>query len=420
MAQQRLLNKQSFVWAIYDCGNSAFALTVLAAIFPVFLGNYYIGEAEQELSTSRLAWTNAIASLVVFVLAPILGTIADNGGIRKQFLAFFALLGAVSTAALGLVGEGGWFWALVCFGMGSIGDYGANVFYDSLLVDVTTRKTFNFVSSLGYALGYIGGALLLGVHVLMTMHPDWFGLSDAATAVKVAFVTVGIWWVLFLLPILFVVHEKKADSSLRDASVRAAYTKLVDTLREIGQYRDAVAFLCAYVLYIAGVFTVIAMGANFGQRLGFSESDLVLALFITNIAGFPATILYGYLGHHIGAKYSLYIGLAVYVGVAVWAGYLTEVRQFYAMAITIGLVQGGVQGMSRSLYASVIPEDRAGEFFGFYNMLTKFAHFIGPLIVGTVAFYFRDPKLILLPLIPLFIIGGLLLARLPNDGKATT
>lgn len=419
MVREKLLNKQSIVWAIYDCGNSAFALTVLAAIFPVFLGNYYVGPAEQDLTTARLAWTNAIASLVVFLIAPVLGTIADNGGVRKPFLAFFALLGACSTAALGLVGQGAWFWALTCFALGSIGYYGANVFYDSLLIDVTNKRNFNFVSSLGYALGYIGGAALLGVHVLMTRMPEAFGLASATVAVKVAFVTVGLWWIAFLLPILLVVREKKPDSTLRDSSIAAAYRKLGDTVREIRQYRDAVAFLIAYIMYIAGVFTVIAMGANFGQRLGFSEQDLVLALFITNIAGFPATILYGYIGHTIGARRSLYIGLVVYVGVAVWAGYLNDVRQFYAMAITIGLVQGGVQGMSRSLYASVIPQDRSGEFFGFYNMLTKFAHFVGPLIVGTVAFYFRDPKLILLPLIPLFVVGGLLLSRLPAAADAT-
>ena len=244
-----------------------------------------------------------------------------------------------------------------------------------------------------------------------------FGLEDAAAAAKVAFMTVGVWWLLFLLPIMLVVRERPADHSLLDSSFRAAYIRLAETVREIRKYREAVSFLIAYLLYIGGVFTVIAMGANFGQRLGFSRDDLMLALFLTNIAGFPATILYGFIGHYIGAKRAIYIGLVVYIGVACWAGFLENVRQFYYMAITIGLVQGGVQGLSRSLYASLIPAERSGEFFGFYNMVTKFAHVVGPMLVGIVTIYFRDPKFILLPLIPLFALGGYLLARMPREEK---
>ena len=318
---------------------------------------------------------------------------------------------------LGFLPEGAWFWALVCFSLGSIGYYGANIFYDSLLVDVTTEKTYNFVSSLGYALGYVGGALLLLLNVLMMQSPESFGLPDKVAAVKVAFVTVGIWWILFLLPILTVVKERDSGKTLADSSFRAAYAKLKDTVEQISRYRDAVGFLVAYLLYIAGVFTVIAMGLNFGQRLGFSNDDLVMALLITNFVGFPATLLFGFLGHYIGAKHAIYIGLAVYVGVAAWAGFLEDVRQFYYMAITIGLVQGGVQGMSRSLYASLIPAERSGEFFGFYNMLTKLAHVVGPMLVGIVTIYFSDPKFILLPLIPLFVIGGVVLWHLPREQK---
>ena len=417
MPRERLLNKQSFVWAIYDCGNSAFALTVLAVLFPIFLGTYWGSDDDAVAATSRLAWTNAFASLIVFIIAPILGTIADNGGLRKRFVAVFAILGSLSTAALALVDQGGWIWALLCFSLGSVGYYGANVFYDSLLVDVTNEKSYNFVSSLGYALGYVGGAALLTLHVWMMRSPETFGLADVPSAVKMAFVSVGVWWILFLLPLLFVVRERKSDQSIADSSFRAAYIRLAETIREIRKYRDAVGFLSAYLLYIGGVFTVIAMGVNFGQRLGFSSTDLVTALLITNFVGFPATIAFGFLGHYIGARHALYIGLAVYIAVACWAGFLEEVRQFYWMAITIGMVQGGVQGMSRSLYASLIPAERSGEFFGFYNMLTKFAHVVGPMLVGIVAIYFQDPKFILLPLIPLFVLGAFLLARLPREDK---
>ena len=268
MAKERLINKQSFVWATYDCGNSAWALTVLAVLFPVFLGTYWSGGGEEAQSTTRLAWTNSLASLVVFVAAPVLGTIADNSSMRKRFLAFFAIFGSFGTLVLAFLPEGAWFWALACFGIGSVGYYGANVFYDSLLVDVTTEKTYNFISSLGYALGYVGGALLLAINVWMMTSPETFGLADQVAAVKASFITVGIWWIIFLLPTLLIVKERGTGEGVGDASFKAAYRKLAETMRSLSQYRDAAGFLLAYLLYIAGVFTVIANGRQLRSAPG--------------------------------------------------------------------------------------------------------------------------------------------------------
>ena len=403
-------------WALYDWGNSAFALSVLAVLFPLFLGSYWSVGEEGSTVTARLALVTLCASVVVSLMAPVLGAIADSGGYRKRFLFILAVLGAVATASLSLINMGGWPWALALFMLASIGYYSANVFYDSLIVDVSNPRYYSLVSSLGFSLGYFGGASLLALHVWMLRAPQAFGFADTAQVVKFAFISVGIWWIVFLLPLMFIVREGKPSVIAGVGTVRAAYRALIDTFREISKYRNVLLFLIAYWLYIDGVFTVIFMAVNFGQRLGFSSADLVTALLITNFVGFPATLVYGALGHRFGEKNALYLGLVVYISVACWAAFLNDVRQFYAMAITIGLVQGGVQGMSRALYASLIPSERSGEFFGFYNMLTKFAHILGPFLVFMVAMFSDEPKYILAALIPLFIAGMVALTRVKPDG----
>jgi UMF1 family MFS transporter len=416
VSDKKFINRQVVAWALYDWGNSAFALSVLAVLFPLFLGMYWSAGDDGAAVTARLTWATACASLVVSLLAPVLGAMADSGGYRKRFLFILAIIGAVTTASLSLVGEGAWPVALVLFALASVGYYSANVFYDSLIIDVSKPQHYSLVSSLGFSLGYFGGASLLAMHVWMLRSPPAFGFSDSIGVVKFAFVSVGAWWLIFLVPLMLVVREGKTPKAGTGSTVRAAYLALAETFRQIRQYRNAFVFLIAYWLYIGGLFAVIFMAVNFGQRLGFSETDLVLALLITNFVGFPATLAYGFLGHYIGPKRAIYVGLIVYIGVALWAAFLEDVSQFYAMAITIGLVQGGVQGMSRSLYASLIPADQAGEFFGFYNMLTKFAHVLGPVLIGIVGFFFADPRFILLAILPLFLLGAVALTRVRVSG----
>jgi UMF1 family MFS transporter len=411
MIRASIINRQVISWALYDWGNSAFALSVLAVLFPLFLGSYWSAGDEGSAVTARLALVTFLASIVVSLLAPILGAIADSGGYRKRFLFILAVLGAVTTAGLSLIGEGGWISALTLFMVGSIGYYSANVFYDSLIIDVSNPKYYSLVSSLGFSLGYFGGASLLALHVWMLRSPETFGFSTSVQVIKFAFISVGIWWIVFLMPLMLIVREGKAAEVVDAGTVRAAYRSLMATFRTIKRYRNVLIFLIAYWLYIDGVFTVIFMAVNFGQRLGFSSTDLVTALLITNFVGFPATLGFGALGHRFGEKNMIYFGLAVYISVALWAVFLNNVQQFYAMAIAIGMVQGGVQGMSRALYASLIPKDKSGEFFGFYNMLTKVAHILGPFLVFLVAIFTDEPKFILIALLPVFIVGGIVLTR---------
>ncbi len=419
MPNKKFLNRQVIAWALYDWGNSAFALSVLAVLFPLFLGSFWSAGDSGAVVTSRLSWATAIASIVVSLLAPVIGAIADNGGYRKRFLFSLAILGAISTASLSLIDMGGWFWALTIFVLASVGYYSANVFYDSLIVDVSQPRYYSLVSSLGLSLGYFGGASLLTLHVWMLSSPESFGFSGVNEVVKFAFISVGAWWLIFLMPLMFVVREKKSVSAEQGHTVRAAYRALQETFLKVKKYRNAFLFLVSYWFYIGGVFTVIFMAVNFGQRLGFAAQDLVTALLITNFVGFPATLAYGFMGHYFGTKKAIYIGLAVYIGVACWAWFLIDVKQFYAMSITIGMVQGGVQAMSRSLFASLIPADQSGEFFGFYNMVTKFAHILGPILVGTAAIFSDDPKFIIMAVLPMFLFGAFFLTRV-DIGSAKT
>ncbi len=405
----KALTRKSIAWALYDWANSAFALSVLAVLFPLVLRNHWSSDGDAADVTARLAWITFAASVVVCVTAPLFGTIADAGGYRKKFLLVLALLGAVMTGALGFVGAGQWQLALGVYLLASIGYYSSTVFYDSLLIDVTEPRYYSFVSALGFALGYLGGALLLGLHLWMVKEPATFGLENTTEAFNLAFVSVGAWWLVFLIPLLFFVPEKHSAIEVTSGAVRAAYRELQATLKEIGKYRNVAVFLAAYWLYVGGVFTIIVMAVDYGKRLGFGDQDLVFALLITNFAGFPATLLYGLAAHRFGPRKGIYFALAVYIGACMWGVVMDTFEEFLVMAIIIGCVQGGVQGLSRSLYASLIPPGQPGEFFGFYNMTTKFAHVLGPAMVAVTAMLSDNPKWVLLVLMPLFLAGAFLL-----------
>jgi len=403
------LNSKTIAWAFYDWANSAFALSVLAVLFPLVLRNHWSLGDDASVITARLAWVTFAASAVVCVTAPVFGTIADAGGYRKRFLLILAVLGAVMTAALGFVGQGEWPLALGVYLLASIGYYSSTVFYDSLIVDVTEPRNYSFVSTLGFSLGYLGGALLLSLHLWMLKSPTTFGLENATGAFNYAFISVGVWWLIFLLPLLLMVPERHSAIEVTSGAIRAAYAELRSTSAKIGKYRNLVVFLGAYWLYVGGVFTIIVMAVDYGKRLGFADTDLLLALLITNFVGFPATILYGLGAQRFGPKKAIYFALTIYMGACLWGLVMATFTEFLIMAVIIGCVQGGVQGLSRSLYASLIPRDQPGEFFGFYNMVTKFSHVVGPAMVGITAMLSDDPKWILLALMPLFFCGAFLL-----------
>jgi UMF1 family MFS transporter len=392
-------------WAFYDWGNSAFATTVMAGFFPIFFNQYWAAEVAPETQTLYQGITATVASLVVMLLAPWLGAVADRRGAKKSFLLGFTLIGVIATAALYLVGKGQWGWAIALSILGRIGFFGGLSFYDSLLLNVARPEESDRVSALGYGLGYLGGGLLFALNVGMALQPQMFGLSDAALATRIAFVMVAVWWLVFSLPLFRFVPEGAPRPG------QSGWAELLKTLRDLRGMRPVWMFLLAYWLYIDGVDTIIVMAVDFGMKLGFPSDSLIVALLLVQFIGFPAALLFGWLGERFGTRQAIFVALAIYIGVTLWAYFLQTVTQFYLMAAAIGCVQGGIQSLSRSYYARLIPAEKAGEFFGFYNMLGKFAAVLGPLVVGVTAQLSGSPRLAILSLLLFFIAGGILLTR---------
>lgn len=399
-------------WALYDWANSAFATTVLAGFFPLFYKQHWAGALDVTESTYRLGLANSFAGAIIAVSAPVLGAIADAGSLKKRLLAVFAALGIASTAALSLIGPADPTTPLIFFGAASVGFMAANVFYDALIVDVQPEGDRSRVSALGYALGYLGGGLLFALNVAMVLGPERFGLPDAAAGVRVSFASVSVWWALFSLPLLLVVQERVGAS--RGGVTRAVvegFSQLRHTLGRARRLRPVWLFLVAYFLYIDGVDTIIRMAVDYGLSLGLESSDLITALLITQLVGFPAALGFGKLGTRLGAKAGVLLGLAVYVVVTVWAALLDSALEFYILAALVGLTQGGVQALSRALYASLIPPDESGEFFGFYNMLGKFAAVLGPALVGVTGKLTGSPRAAILIVLLLIGAGAAMLGR---------
>lgn len=404
--------RRVWAWALYDWGNSAFATTVMAGFFPVFLKQYWSAGTDPTESTWHLGLGSAIAGLLVAIAAPVLGSIADQGGVRRRFLMLFTVLGVVMTGALYFVSKGDWPLAIAMYVLASIGFSGGNVFYDALMLDVTVPERYDRVSAFGFSMGYLGGGLLFAVNVAMTLKPALFGLADAAVAVRISFLSVAVWWAVFSIPLfLFVKERAPAQAVPLGRAIRTGLLQLRDTVRQVRQLRTLLLFLAAYWFYIDGVNTVIKMAVDYGLSLGFEASSLITALLLVQFIGFPAAVLFGWLGDRIGTKTGIYIGLLVYMGVTVGAYFLETEPQFFAMAVAIGLVQGGIQSLSRSFYARLVPPDKSAEFFGFYGMLGKFATILGPLLLGWVGLVTGSPRAAILSVVVLFVAGGLLLMR---------
>jgi UMF1 family MFS transporter len=321
-------------------------------------------------------------------------------------------LGVAATAALYLVAQGQWVWALALFVLGTIGFNGGVVFNDSLLLDVARPQDLDRVSAFGYSLGYLGGGVLFLLNVLMVSKPAWFGLADSAQAVQLSFLTVAVWWLVFTIPVMRHVQEQERGPHLSfGAAIGKGFRELGDTIAHVRQYRTVVMFLVAYWFYIDGVNTIIKMAVNYGTALGFDTNSLLAALLVTQFVGFPSALLFGWLGNRIGAKRGILIGLAVYVGITVYAYFLSSEAEFFALAIAVGFVQGGVQSLSRSLFGRLVPEGKNAEFFGFYNMMGKFATVLGPLLIAIVAALTGNERASIVSLVLLFVVGGALLWR---------
>ena len=357
----------------------------MAGFFPIFFSQYWSDPNNLSISTFYLGLGNSIASIIVALLAPFLGAIADRGSYKKRFLIFFAFLGIVMTIGLGFVAQGMWPIALLVYIFATIGFSGANTFYDSLLNSVSNKKTVDYVSALGYALGYLGGGILIVINFLMLSSPESFGLADETAAIQWSFISVGIWWALFSIPIMLFVEEKRESETkgIVDA-VKEGVAQFKSTFNEIRHLKVVATFLLAYWLYIDGVDTTVRMAANFGINLGFGQTSIMGALVLVQFVAFFATLLYVKFSDRVGIKNGIYTAILAYIIIIVGAYFVTEAWHFYILAGLIGCFQGGIQTLSRSLYSRIIPKNKSAEFFGFFNMWGKFAAVFGPLLMGSV------------------------------------
>ena len=410
--------KQILAWAMYDWANSAFATTVMAGFFPIFFKQFWSAGTDTALSTARLGLANSLAGITVALAAPFLGAIADRSAAKKSFLFTFAAIGITATMSLFFVAKGQWMVATMLYAFALIGFSGGNVFYDSLLKTISDEPRMDSVSTLGYALGYLGGGLLFALNVFMVLKPSMFGLGHASQAVRLSFITVGIWWAVFAIPLAIFVHETRArDRERTSQMVSNGFHQLRQTFSEVRGLKTISLFLLAYWLYIDGVDTIIVMAVDYGLSLGFRQEDLILALLLVQFVGFPCAIAFGRIANRIGTKPSILLGICVYLFVTVWGSLIQNRTEFYVMAVLIGLVQGGVQALSRSFFAKIIPADKSAQYFGFYNMLGKFAAIIGPILVGTTVMLARSlgastdfsSRISISSIAILFITGGILL-----------
>ena len=406
-------------WAFYDWANSAYSTTVMAGFFPLFFKEYWADPHNPSQSTFYLGMANSIASMVVAALAPFLGSVADQGSTKKKFLIFFAFLGVIMTGGLWMVAQGNWQMAVLFYVIATIGFASGNVFYDSLLPGLVSEERVDSVSSLGYGLGYLGGGLLFLVNVIMYLKPEIFGIPDGATAIKISFLSVAVWWAVFTIPlILFVPEQKNYETIDFNNAIRMGWVQLVQTFKEIRNMKVVGTFLLAYWFYIDGVDTIIKMAVDYGMSLNFPGESLIIALLIVQFVAFPSALIYGWLASKIGAKTGIMVGIIAYSFITILGYFMTEAWHFYVLAILIGLFMGGIQALSRSLYTRIIPPDKSAEFFGFYNMLGKFAAIIGPALMGTIALVTGSARLSILSILLLFIFGAFFLNKVDiNEGK---
>lgn len=406
-AYKRIIN----AWCMYDWANSAFATTIMAAVLPTFYGAVAGADLPGNMATVYWGYTSSIALLIAAVLAPTLGAVADYLGAKKRFLAIFALFGIFFTSLLVLVSRGDWLLASILYILGEVGFSGSIVFYDSLLPHIAKPEDIDYVSSKGYAMGYLGGGILLAINIAMILFWKQLGLPSQEMASRLSFLSVGIWWAVFSIPVLRTVPEPPVAPRVgpRINPLRAAFQRLGTTFRDIRRYRELTKFIVAFWLYNDGIGTIIKMATIYGTEIGIGQTDLIGALLLTQFVGIPFSLLFGKLPKRIGTKPSIYLALAVYTLISIAGYFMTKAWHFWVLAGMVGLVQGGSQALSRSLFGVMVPKAKTAEFYGFYDVSSKFAGIIGPAVFALVGQLTGTSRLSIISLVIFFVLGGLIL-----------
>ena len=418
-------------WALYDWAVSAVQTTIMVAVFPVYFGNIAKGSLSESGATQAIATANTIVAIILAVLSPVLGAVSDYAAAKKRMLAASMLVGSAAVAGMFFVQQGDNRLALVLFVISLIGATASTVFYDALLPHIAKEGEIDRVSSAGYAIGYIGGGVLLALNLAWISKPDWFGLpagpnlsSAAATLpARLAFVSVAVWWVVFSIPLFLRVPEpprtREPDEVNGRNPVVASFVRVGETFRALRGYRQAFVMLLAFMIYNDGIQTIQKMASSYGKELNIPDATLIAAILIVQFVGFPFAFLFGAIAQRIGAKRTIFIGLLMYSGISILGYFIRNAWQFVLLAVLVATVQGGTQALSRSLFASLIPTHKSGEFFGFYSVFEKFASIFGPLLFAVTIAVTGQSRYAILWLFSFFFIGALVLSRLiVADGHA--
>ena len=374
------LSREIKAWISYDLGNSAFATTVLAAFFPIFYNQYWSSNIDSTLSAQYLSWTLVISNLTLLFTAPLIGAITDISKSTKKLFISMVMISIIGTGLLYTLEAGLWLYALIFFGIANYFFSASNVIYDKILVQIASPGLFSKISGYGYAWGYFGGGFLFLINACMSLYPELFGLSSQAEAIRWSFITVSIWWFIFLIP-LAVTYKEPNARVVENQVIRNSFKNLINTFISISQYRNAFIFLIAFFLFIDGVHTVVALAATFALNLGLDSSSVIIALLMVQFIAFPSTLMWAYVGEKYSDKFVINFSILIYILIIIYTLFLSNAMEFYILAAMVGFVQGGIQGSSRGLFAKLIPHDKAGEFFGLFNTFGKAGAFVGPALV---------------------------------------
>lgn len=403
------INRSQWSWALADWANSAYTTTVIAVFFPIFFKLYWAKDIPHHESTFYLGMVNSFTSFVLLISAPLLGAVADLAGTKKKYLFISTAVGGLGLLPFYFLEEGWAFWALLFFTISNLGYWASNVFYDALLVDVAKEAEMSPLSAIGYSLGYLGGGVLLVLNAFAVQSPETFGFSDKALAVKWSFISVCVWWFLFSIPLFLFVEEKKQTP--RKVTIWGVINELKKTMGHFYKEKRLFWFLLAYIFYIDGVNTIIKMAADFALNIGMDSGDLIKAIILVQFIGFPATLFFAWVSKLRGDLFVIYTGLAVYTGITIYSAFVSTPAEFYALACGIGLMQGGLQAMSRSHFGKMVPAKRSGEFFGIYNMVGKFSAVLGPLAMAVISLLSGSARASLFVVIVFFLIGAFFLRK---------
>ena len=414
ISSQKTFTKTVKSWIAYDAGNSAFATTVVAAFFPIFYLEFWASTMPKVEASIYLNWTLVICNSLILLSGPVIGAYTDINRSTKSALNMFTIVGALFVGSLFFIDVGSWLYALIFFGIANYCFCVAQIPYDKILTKITTPNNFSIISNQGYAWGYFGGGALFLLNALMSIYPSSFGLASQAEAIRVSFLMVSIWWLLFLIPLFLNFKENKTEKHSMSV-FSSSFKNIFKTLKSVYQYKNAFLFLLAFFLFIDGAHTVIYLASTFALNLGLETSSIIQALILVQFVAFPATLLWGYVANKYGDKLVLYITITSYICIIIYSTTLSSAIEFYLLAAWVGFVQGGIQGSSRGMFGKLIPKEKAGEFFGLYNVMGRAGAILGPLMVGTLLTLYGNVRIALLPIAVLFIIGGLLLTRVKNE-----